>query len=132
MLFMGEEYDEQHPFLFFTDHTDPEIAEATRTGRRREFASFTAFSGTDIPDPQDEATFLSSKLDLKAGDPDTLEYYRHLIELREELRGLPITTRVDEIRRFLRVNRGPIELAMNFSDAPVDGVDPWSGVVVSS
>src|SRR5205823_11980600 len=39
LLFMGEEYFEQRPFQFFTDHVDPEIAEATRTGRKEEFAA---------------------------------------------------------------------------------------------
>src|SRR5687768_905399 len=28
MLFMGEEYSESHPFLYFVSHTDPELAEA--------------------------------------------------------------------------------------------------------
>ena len=45
MLFQGEEYGERAPFQFFTDHIDPEIADATREGRRREFASFAEFSG---------------------------------------------------------------------------------------
>ena len=40
------------PFQFFTDHIDEEIAEATREGRRGEFASFAAFAGEDVPDPQ--------------------------------------------------------------------------------
>ena len=35
LLFMGEEYGEDAPFQFFTDHIDPEIADATREGRRR-------------------------------------------------------------------------------------------------
>ena len=34
LLFMGEEYGEQRPFQFFTDHIDPAIAEATREGRQ--------------------------------------------------------------------------------------------------
>ena len=50
MLFMGEEYGELAPFQFFTNHIDPDIAEATRKGRRAEFASFAAFGG-EIPDP---------------------------------------------------------------------------------
>ena len=54
---MGEEYGERRPFQFFTDHIDPAIAEATRLGRRKEFESFTAFSGEEIPDPQDPETF---------------------------------------------------------------------------
>ena len=35
---------------------------ATREGRRREFASFAAFAGEEVPDPQDPATFERSKL----------------------------------------------------------------------
>ena len=57
MLFQGEEYGERAPFQFFSDHIDPEIADATREGRRREFASFSAFSGHEVPDPQDPETW---------------------------------------------------------------------------
>ena len=35
MLFMGEEYGEDAPFQFFTDHIDKRIAEATRAGGAR-------------------------------------------------------------------------------------------------
>ena len=44
LLFMGEEYGETRPFQFFTDHDDPAIADATREGRRKEFATFAAFA----------------------------------------------------------------------------------------
>ncbi|HEX4283217.1 MAG TPA: malto-oligosyltrehalose trehalohydrolase, partial [Solirubrobacteraceae bacterium] len=69
MLFMGEEYGENAPFQFFSDHIDPDIAEATREGRRAEFASFAAFSKEEIPDPQDRATFERSKL-TRRRDPE--------------------------------------------------------------
>jgi maltooligosyltrehalose trehalohydrolase len=127
LMFMGEEYDEVHPFQFFTDHTDPDLAEATREGRRREFADFTAFSGKEIPDPQSEETFLASKLDPTNGDASTLAYYRDLLLLRARLQGRPISVSVDEERSLVRVQRGDIELVMNFSDNVVDGVLPWSG-----
>ena len=84
LLFMGEEYGERRPFQFFTDHIDPAIAEATRRGRRKEFESFTAFSGEDIPDPQDAETFRRSKLSHR-GDPALRELYRELIALRSDL-----------------------------------------------
>ena len=44
LLFQGEEYGETAPFQFFTDHIDPFIADATREGRRREFARFAGFA----------------------------------------------------------------------------------------
>jgi maltooligosyltrehalose trehalohydrolase len=63
MLFMGEEWGEQNPFLFFTDHHD-ELAEAVRNGRRKEFAHFAAFTDPQkreqIPDPNAAETFLKS------------------------------------------------------------------------
>ena len=66
MLFMGEEAAAETPFLFFCDWQG-EAAQLTRDGRRKEFAEFKAFSTPEmrdkIPDPNDERTFLSSKLD---------------------------------------------------------------------
>ena len=62
MIFQGDEYGEQAPFQFFTDHIDEDIATATREGRRREFAAFAEFRGREVPDPQDPETFEASKL----------------------------------------------------------------------
>ncbi|MFC1970861.1 malto-oligosyltrehalose trehalohydrolase, partial [Chloroflexota bacterium] len=60
LLFMGEEYGETSPFPYFVSHNDPELIEAVRKGRREEFLAFD-WQG-EIPDPQDESTFLSAKL----------------------------------------------------------------------
>jgi maltooligosyltrehalose trehalohydrolase len=64
MLFMGEEIGTKQPFLYFTSHTDPQLAEAVRNGRRQEFAKFPAFADPAtrerIPDPNDEQTFHDS------------------------------------------------------------------------
>ena len=80
MLFMGEEYGEPAPFQFFSNHIDPDIAEATRTGRRQEFARFAAFGdANEIPDPEDPATFERSKLTREV-DPAILDLYRRLID----------------------------------------------------
>lgn len=69
LLFMGEEYGETRPFLFFTDFAGA-LADAVREGRRREFAGFAAFAGhTDtIPDPNASATFARSRLDAARRD----------------------------------------------------------------
>src|SRR5439155_25228651 len=101
LLFMGEEYGEQAPFQFFTDHDDPAIAEATRAGRRKEFARFSAFAGEDVPDPQDCETFDRSRLHPEAGDGDLRAYYADLIRRRRELPAR-VETDVDEKRRTLR------------------------------
>jgi maltooligosyltrehalose trehalohydrolase len=60
LLFMGEEYGEDRPFLFFCSFGDEELIRNVREGRRREFASF-RWQG-EVPDPQDEATFHASRL----------------------------------------------------------------------
>jgi maltooligosyltrehalose trehalohydrolase len=130
MLFQGEEYDEPHPFQYFTDHIDPEIAQMTREGRRREFADFSGFSAEEIPDPQDRETFERSKLDPAQADVEHREYYRELLELRRELPDELEVTEVDESRRLLRFRRGPREMVANFSDQEQDGVPGRSGKVV--
>lgn len=60
LLFMGEEYGETAPFQYFVSHSDPALVEAVRKGRKEEFAAFGW--EREPPDPQDEATFLHSKL----------------------------------------------------------------------
>jgi maltooligosyltrehalose trehalohydrolase len=90
LLFMGEEYGETAPFPYFVSHSDPELIEAVRQGRRAEFTAFD-WQG-EVPDPQDEGTFLQAKLrhDLRdTGDHKLLlEFYRELIHLRKTIPAL--------------------------------------------
>jgi maltooligosyltrehalose trehalohydrolase len=113
LLFMGEEADETAPFQFFTDHIDPLIAEATRNGRRREFAAFTSFSGAELPDPQSVETFEASKLE--GGTPDPL--YRELLRLRREL---PRELRVEVDGARLTMRRGEVDLVADFAARTVE------------
>jgi maltooligosyltrehalose trehalohydrolase len=114
MLFMGEEYGEPAPFQFFSDHIDEEIADATRDGRRSEFAAFASF-GEEVPDPQDTATFERSKL-TREGDPGLRDFYRDLLRIRRELPpGDAEAIEFEEAERWLRVQRGRFELVCNFS-----------------
>ena len=121
LLFMGEEYGERRPFQFFTDHIDPAIAEATREGRRREFEHFSAFSGEEVPDPQDPETFEQSKLDpaAGAGDEELTAFYRRLLELRRELPG-ELSWEADERAGVLRLRRGRAELVLDFGRRQVE------------
>ncbi|MBI4527526.1 MAG: malto-oligosyltrehalose trehalohydrolase [Deltaproteobacteria bacterium] len=90
LLFMGEEYGETAPFLYFTSHSDPGLGEAVTRGRREEFAAF-GWQG-DIPDPQEETTFFSSKLnrELSQGGRHRilLNLYKTLIQLRKQSAAL--------------------------------------------
>jgi maltooligosyltrehalose trehalohydrolase len=112
---MGEEYDEERPFQFFTDHIDPAIAEATREGRRREFADFASFSGEEVPDPQALETFLRSKLQPREPDP----LYRELLALRREL-PRELEAEADDEARVLRLRRGDATLVADFARRRVE------------
>jgi maltooligosyltrehalose trehalohydrolase len=115
LLFMGEEWFETAPFQFFTDHIDPAIAEATREGRRREFADFASFSGEDVPDPQAVETFLRSKLHPREPDP----LYRELLALRREL-PRELEAEADEEAKILRLRRGDATLVADFANRHVE------------
>lgn len=84
LLFMGEEYGELSPFLYFTSHGDNELVEAVRRGRREEFSEFGWSNG--VPDPQNETTFANSKLQhhLRNTDPHRALrlFYQELIRFR--------------------------------------------------
>jgi maltooligosyltrehalose trehalohydrolase len=85
MLFMGEEYGEENPFLYFVSHGDKDLVEAVRKGRRAEFSAF-AWKG-EAPDPQSKDTFNQSKLQWSYGhnkrQNQLREFYKQLIQLRK-------------------------------------------------
>jgi maltooligosyltrehalose trehalohydrolase len=90
MLFMGEEFGEEAPFMYFVSHTDPGLIEAVRKGRAEEFKSF----GWDkeVPDPQGDAVFMQSKLNwdkIEQGKYGVLRsLYKRLIQLRQKTPAL--------------------------------------------
>ena len=90
LIFMGEDYGEIAPFQYFTSHSDPALIEAVRQGRCQEFAAF-GWKG-ELPDPQDEATFLRSKLNHNLrheGQHSVLhEFYKKLLWLRKRTPAL--------------------------------------------
>ncbi|MEI7032697.1 malto-oligosyltrehalose trehalohydrolase [Streptomyces pratensis] len=127
MLFMGEEWGALTPWQFFTDHTDPELAEAVRDGRRREFAAH-GWAAKEIPDPQDPATRDRSCLDWAEPEREPharlLAWHRELIALRRMLPDLhdpdlaSVRTAFDEEARWLAYRRGDLRVAVNLADAP--------------
>jgi maltooligosyltrehalose trehalohydrolase len=114
MLFMGEEHGERAPFQFFSDHIDKRMADATREGRRQEFAAFTEFAGGEVPDPQDPATFERSKL-TRRGTAKLRSLYAALLRVRRALPPGVDTIEFSEDDGWLRVRRGDFELACNFA-----------------
>ena len=125
MLFMGEEWAAGSPWQFFTSHPEPDLAEAVRKGRRREFASH-GWVATEVPDPQDPATFERSKLDWselgKPGHSEILETYKRLIALRRSRPELsdPWLDKVEVWHgdRSVVIRRGRCVVAANLAAAP--------------
>ncbi|NEB34214.1 malto-oligosyltrehalose trehalohydrolase [Streptomyces sp. SID14446] len=127
MLFMGEEWGAGTPWQFFTDHTDPELAEAVRRGRRREFAAH-GWAEEDVPDPQDPATRDRSCLDWSEPEAPAharlLAWYRELIALRHRQADLSdpdlaaVRVAHDPEARWLAVRRGDVRVAVNLSKDP--------------
>jgi maltooligosyltrehalose trehalohydrolase len=130
LLFMGEEYGETAPFLYFISHSDEELVEAVRRGRKEEFAAF-RWEG-EAPDPQDAETFLACRLDpgrATGGSGRMLrEFYRELLRLRREhpalsrptREGMEVVAREEErLLLVLRRSGGAAAAAVfHFGEAP--------------
>jgi maltooligosyltrehalose trehalohydrolase len=136
LLFMGEEYGETAPFLYFVDHTDQRLRDAVRQGRRGEFRAF-GWRG-EVPDPSAESTFERSRLSLPSANRDRgaiHALYADLLRLRREhlvLRPGNADVRVffDESDRTLALlleasGEVPLFVAWNLCDADRD-VGAWA------
>ena len=86
LLFMGEEYGETAPFLFFIDYQSKQLRDSVRDGRRKEFAHFN-WKG-EAADPQKVETFEESKLNWsrrhEARGEKIAAYYHDLITLKRQ------------------------------------------------
>jgi maltooligosyltrehalose trehalohydrolase len=124
LLFMGEEYGEDRPFLFFCSFGDGRLIDDVRRGRRRDYG----LQG-EVPDPQDETAFLTSRLNwswpegtARAG---LRRLYRDLLTARREWTALR-----DFVNRkarllpdaangpLLELVRGELRAFFNLSDRP--------------
>jgi maltooligosyltrehalose trehalohydrolase len=141
---MGEEWGARTPWQFFSDHA-AELGKAVSEGRRREFAEH-GWKTDEIPDPQDPATFMASKLDWNEARTGRgrrlLQWYQQLIALR---RAEPALTeqqlgrarfQYDEASGWFIVWRGQedgesIAVAVNLTDRPQD-VPVWGDLLLSS
>lgn len=155
MLFMGEEWGASTPWQFFTSHPEPELAAATSAGRKAEFAAM-GWDESLVPDPNDPATFIRSKLDwTEVGarpHADLLDLYRRLAHLRRahpdltdpraESRGASAAEAPGG--QVYELQRGGARVLVNLSEEPwrvplregetvwlaTDTVDSASGVLV--
>lgn len=85
LLFMGEEFGEENPFMFFTDYSDPVLRKKVKEGRQKEFAYADL---KEVPDPIDIEIYEQSKLDWSLREkPEKralFNFYKRLIELRKK------------------------------------------------
>jgi maltooligosyltrehalose trehalohydrolase len=129
MLFMGEEWAASTPWQFFASFPDPELAEAVRTGRRREFGRH-GWGESEVPDPMDPATFERSKLDWSELDDedhhDILELHRSLIALRREHPELSdpsltdFSVEVADDDSWIVMHRGRFQVRIDFAEGSID------------
>jgi maltooligosyltrehalose trehalohydrolase len=131
LLFMGEEYGERAPFQYFISHTDRELVEAVRKGRRAEFQAF-GWKG-EVPDPQAEATFNACKLNphLRFVESHQVlyEFYRELIRLRKTIPAIAeadkdvLETRASEMQKILFIhyntNNDDVCIIFSFASDPI-------------
>ena len=149
LLFMGEEYGEESPFLYFVSHSDPDLVEAVRKGRKQEFKDF-HLEG-EFQDPQSEETFAECKLKWEKRQEGKhkalLELYQHLIQLRRTIPALKnldkhnLEVSCTEADKLLQLRRwsqdSEIYCVMNFSQQPVQfkanvSEEGWSKILDSS
>jgi maltooligosyltrehalose trehalohydrolase len=125
LLFQGEEWGAQTPFLYFTDH-DAALGRLVAEGRSKEFSSF-RWQGV-VPNPQELETFERSKLNwAELSEPlhaDVCEWHRQLIQLRREkfaanvaVRSKP-TVRFDATAGWLRFAHGGLLAMFNLVARP--------------
>src|SRR6201996_7615378 len=129
MIFQGEEFGASSPFLYFTDYDDPELGRMISEGRKKEFEAF-GWAPDEIPDPQEEQTFLQSKLNwselTEEPHASLLQWHKDLIKLRHERSELSdgnlnaIEVRFDEEAQWLVLERGSLRIACNLGQAPVE------------
>lgn len=125
LIFQGEEWAASTPFLYFTDHQNPDLGKAVLEGRRREFADF-GWDPKSIPDPQDEKTFQRSVLKWQECETEphqsVLQWYKKLIQLRKQFPQLTdghrqdVLVDYDEEKKWINVQRRNISTACNLSD----------------
>jgi len=150
MLFMGEEYAEDSPFLYFTNFSDKELVEAVRKARKNEFKEF-GWKG-EAADSYESRTFERCKLRWEQLDAPShktlLGFYQHIISLRKNIPALScyspgdsLETKVMEEKKMLKLTRrhgtSEIKIFLNFNrfPSPVTWKNPdesWKLILDSS
>lgn len=149
LLFMGEEYGETNPFLYFTSHSGTELITAIKEGRKKEFERF--FAEGEPEDSQDVATFNESKLNWEQRNSGTCklmhDWYKSLIHIRKTNAALKtcdkkmlmadtIEERVLVLHRWSEDQSAYLVAVFNFSEKPflyrLPGIKPTWKLLLSA
>ena len=126
MIFMGEEFASEDPFLFFVDFRDPWVRDGVEKGRAAEFPELNEkLAGLS---PLDPVSFQKSKLrPWQEGNGEMRAWYRELIGLRKKLRNcglldqnhLTVESNADEglfILRYKDAANGKLTVAVRLAE----------------
>ncbi len=147
LLFMGEEYNEPAPFLYFIDFDAKDVVDGVRDGRKEEFAPF--LDGNDPPDPQSYSTFFRSKLNfelrLHKHHRVLWRFYQKLLHLRKTIPALRHLSKTEmevsvgedgDVMTVRRWHEDSQTLVLyNFHNKPIDAALPpgtWKLCLASS
>jgi maltooligosyltrehalose trehalohydrolase len=149
LLFMGEEYGETAPFLYFISHSDQGLIEGVRQGRRKEFETLDRHE--EFPDPYSTDTFVKSTIQWEKKDQGSnmtlLNFYRELIRLRKTVPSLShserncLSVRSDAVNKIIVIQRWKDSnhtlMILNFNQSDITignlaGGKKWEKVLVSS
>jgi maltooligosyltrehalose trehalohydrolase len=138
LLFMGEEFACKNPFLYFIDHSDKNLIEAIRNGRREEFSQFNWQA--EPKDPYAIETFEQSKINIdqhleEEKHKELFSFYQSLIKLRKNTLPLKILNKDSmktlsfEASQILFIERmhknDTIYIIFNFSDKDMQILLPF-------
>jgi len=127
LVFMGEEYGERRPFLYFTSHGDPDLARAVSEGRKAEHVAAAGAEG--VPDPQAEETFRRSVLThSREGEHGALwRHHQSMLRIRKR-HARSMGSRWPDVAvegRAIRLSWPSLEVAVNLGATPAAGLPGW-------
>ena len=104
LLFMGEEYAETAPFLYFTNYSNSTLTHEVWQGRKYEM--ITNYNHSKTPNPQEESSFIRSKINSSLRHQGIhaalYRFYQYLIKLRKTI---PALSQLD--KKSLKTHVGP-------------------------
>jgi len=123
MIFMGEEYGEKNPFLFFTDFSDVQLINALREGRKKELGEY-------YYDPQSDDTYNKSKLSWKI-DNEILNFYKNIIKIKKEINhSRNILVKIED--NSLLIERDKLLVIAAFKDSTLYLKKKWKLILATT